>query len=97
VGQARLARRLTTIVPTMTLPEALETTSLHHVAGFRGWHGDNRVRLDIGEASSPAGSVHSRVLTVDDKPNSEMMSISVRRRNDLVNLWHLGALPGDSQ
>ena len=28
-----LARRLTTIVPAMTLPEAIETTRIHSVAG----------------------------------------------------------------
>ena len=32
-GTSRLARRLTTILPAMTLPEALETTRLHRVAG----------------------------------------------------------------
>jgi magnesium chelatase family protein len=31
-----LARRLTTILPTMTLAEALETTRIHRVAGLAG-------------------------------------------------------------
>jgi magnesium chelatase family protein len=31
-----LARRLTTIVPAMRLPEALETTRIHRVAGLTG-------------------------------------------------------------
>jgi magnesium chelatase family protein len=31
-----LARRLTTILPAMTLAEALETTRLHRVAGRTG-------------------------------------------------------------
>jgi magnesium chelatase family protein len=31
-----LARRLTTILPAMTLAEALETTRLHRVAGLTG-------------------------------------------------------------
>jgi predicted ATPase with chaperone activity len=31
-----LARRLTTILPTMTLPEAIETTRIHSVAGLTG-------------------------------------------------------------
>jgi magnesium chelatase family protein len=31
-----LARRLTTILPTMTLPEAIETTRIHRVAGRTG-------------------------------------------------------------
>jgi magnesium chelatase family protein len=35
-GQSRLAHRLTTILPAMTLPEALETTRLHRVAGRTG-------------------------------------------------------------
>src|SRR5262245_60520468 len=33
-----LARRLTTILPAMTLPEALETTRIHSVAGLTGDH-----------------------------------------------------------
>jgi magnesium chelatase family protein len=32
----RLARRLTTILPAMTLAEALETTRVHSVAGLTG-------------------------------------------------------------
>ena len=35
-GQSRLARRLTTILPAMTLDEALETTRIHRVAGLTG-------------------------------------------------------------
>ena len=31
MGQSRLARRLTTIVPAMRLAEALETTRMHRV------------------------------------------------------------------
>jgi magnesium chelatase family protein len=31
-----LARRLTTILPAMTLPEAIETTRTHRVAGLTG-------------------------------------------------------------
>jgi magnesium chelatase family protein len=31
-----LARRLTTILPAMTLPEAIETTRIHGVAGLTG-------------------------------------------------------------
>jgi magnesium chelatase family protein len=31
-----LARRLTTILPAMTLAEAIETTRLHRVAGLTG-------------------------------------------------------------
>ena len=31
-----LARRLTTILPAMTLAEAIETTRIHSVAGFTG-------------------------------------------------------------
>jgi magnesium chelatase family protein len=36
VGTSRLARRLTTILPTMTLAEAMETTRIHRVAGLTG-------------------------------------------------------------
>jgi magnesium chelatase family protein len=35
-GKAMLARRLPTILPAMTLPEALETTRIHSVAGLTG-------------------------------------------------------------
>jgi magnesium chelatase family protein len=35
-GTSRLARRITPILPSMTLPEALETTRLHRVAGLTG-------------------------------------------------------------
>jgi hypothetical protein len=61
-GKSMLARRLATILPAMTLAESIETTRIHSVAGFRGWHGDNRLRLGIGDAPSPAGSVHPRAL-----------------------------------
>jgi magnesium chelatase family protein len=36
VGQSRLVRRLTTILPAMSLAEALETTRIHSVAGLTG-------------------------------------------------------------
>jgi predicted ATPase with chaperone activity len=36
VGTARLARRLTTIWPAMSLADAIDTTPIHHVAGFTG-------------------------------------------------------------
>jgi Magnesium chelatase, subunit ChlI len=35
-GKSRLARRLTPILPAMTLPEALDTTRMHRVAGCTG-------------------------------------------------------------
>jgi magnesium chelatase family protein len=35
-GKSMLARRLTTILPDMTLAEAIETTRLHRVAGLTG-------------------------------------------------------------
>jgi magnesium chelatase family protein len=33
-----LARRLTTILPALTLPEAIETTRIHRVADLTGTH-----------------------------------------------------------
>jgi magnesium chelatase family protein len=36
VGTSMLARRLTTILPAMTLAEAIETTRIHSVAGLTG-------------------------------------------------------------
>jgi predicted ATPase with chaperone activity len=35
-GTSRLARRLTTILPAMTLAEAIDTTRIHRVAGRTG-------------------------------------------------------------
>jgi magnesium chelatase family protein len=35
-GQSLLARRLTSILPAMTLAEAIETTRIHRVAGLTG-------------------------------------------------------------
>jgi magnesium chelatase family protein len=35
-GKSRLARRLTTILPAMTLAEAIDTTRIHRVAGLTG-------------------------------------------------------------
>jgi magnesium chelatase family protein len=35
-GKSMLARRLTTILPEMTLPEAIETTRIHRVASLTG-------------------------------------------------------------
>ena len=35
-GISVLARRLTAILPAMTLPEAIETTRIHRVAGLTG-------------------------------------------------------------
>jgi magnesium chelatase family protein len=35
-GKSMLARRLTTILPAMTLAEALATTRIHRVAGLTG-------------------------------------------------------------
>jgi magnesium chelatase family protein len=35
-GKSNLARRLTTILPAMTLAEAIETTRIHRVAGRTG-------------------------------------------------------------
>jgi magnesium chelatase family protein len=39
-GKSMLARRLTTILPEMTLAEAIETTRMHRVAGLTGLTGD---------------------------------------------------------
>jgi magnesium chelatase family protein len=44
-----LARRLTTILPAMTLAEAIETTRIHSVAGLTG----NRMALVITRPFRP--------------------------------------------
>jgi magnesium chelatase family protein len=43
VGKSRLACRLTTILPAMSLAEAIETTRIHRVAGLTG----NRTALIV--------------------------------------------------
>jgi predicted ATPase with chaperone activity len=48
VGQSRLARRLTSILPPMRLAEALETTRIHRVAGLTG---DRAVSMTVYPAS----------------------------------------------
>jgi Magnesium chelatase, subunit ChlI len=54
-GTSMLARRLTTILPAMTLAEALATTRIHSVAGFTGAH---RLPADrAGVDSTPAAPV----------------------------------------
>jgi magnesium chelatase family protein len=35
-GIKTMARRLTTVLPEMTLPEAIETTHIHNIAGLTG-------------------------------------------------------------
>jgi predicted ATPase with chaperone activity len=52
-GKSMLARRLTTILPAMTLAEALETTRIHRVAGRTAG------RTALGTLPSAAGACHA--------------------------------------
>ena len=46
-GTSILARRLTTILPALTLAEAIETTRIHRVAGLTGDRGRPADRAGI--------------------------------------------------
>jgi magnesium chelatase family protein len=49
-GKSMLARRLTTILPAMTLAEAIETTRIHSVAGLTG---DRTILVRPGRFAPP--------------------------------------------
>jgi predicted ATPase with chaperone activity len=61
-----LARRLTTILPAMSLAEALETTRLHRVAGrtgtrtavvtMRPFHAPHHTISDVGRIGGPGAA-----------------------------------------
>jgi magnesium chelatase family protein len=57
-----LARRLTTILPAMTLAEAIETTRIHRVAGLTGdrtaWVTTRPFRAPHRHISAPIRKVH---------------------------------------
>ena len=48
-----LARRLTTILPAMTLAEAIETTRIHSVAGLTGLTGDRTAWVTTRPCRAP--------------------------------------------
>lgn len=48
-GKSRLARRLPTMLPAMTLAEALDTTCIHRVAGLMG---DRCIPADLADVES---------------------------------------------
>jgi magnesium chelatase family protein len=52
-----LARRLTTILPAMTLPEALETTRIHSVAGLTGLTGDRTALVTTRPFRAPHDTI----------------------------------------
>ena len=65
-----LARRLTTILPTMTLTEAIETTRIHSVAGLTG---DRTATADLTgvesiHAAHGAEATQDRTLDRDRYP-----------------------------
>jgi len=66
-GKSMLARRLTTILPAMSLAEALETTRIHSVAGLTG------ARTAV-VTTHPCRTPYLTILDVD------RVSLSVPRR-----------------
>jgi magnesium chelatase family protein len=52
-GKLRLARRLTTIPPAMTLAEAIGTTRIHRVAGLIGLTGDRTAVITTPPCRAP--------------------------------------------
>jgi predicted ATPase with chaperone activity len=53
-GKLMLARRLTTILPAMTLAEAIETTRIHRVASFTEGFTTGNSRMPSLPAACPA-------------------------------------------
>jgi ATP-dependent protease Clp ATPase subunit len=64
-GKAMLARRLTTILPAMTLAEALEATCIHRVAGLTGERTAWVTTRPCRAPHHPIGTVDSEALPVD--------------------------------
>jgi predicted ATPase with chaperone activity len=56
-----LARRLTTILPDMTLPEAIETTRIHSVAGLTGTARPSSPPARFGRRTTPSRTWSSSV------------------------------------
>jgi hypothetical protein len=67
VEKSMLARRITTILPTMTLAEALDTTHIHRVAGRTG----DRTALVI--ASPPSVQIDARCSGSHISPSRECL------------------------
>src|SRR5215475_4562634 len=71
-GKSMLARRLTTILPAMTLADALDTTRIQSVAGFT----DGRTALVTGR-QFPSGLCDSMALSTGNSSYGE----AVRERH----------------
>ena len=81
-----LARRLTTILPAMTLAEAIETTRIHGVAGLTGDRTAtaNRGRVESIHAAYGAQGTQYRTLdrergALDNREWGESMAAHVAR------------------
>lgn len=95
-GKTMLARRLPTILPELTLPEALETTKIHSVSGLLGkkgivierpfrspHHTISDIALIGGGAYPKPGEVslsHNGVLFLDELPEFKKSVLEVLRQ-----------------
>jgi magnesium chelatase family protein len=75
-----LAHRLTTILPAMTLPEAIDTTRIHRVAGLSG---DRTAFVTTRPFRAPHHAIsdvslaHHSVLFLDEQPESRRHVLEV--------------------
>jgi magnesium chelatase family protein len=82
-GKTMLARRLPTILPPLSLDEALETTKIHSVAGKLGNHTISDVALVGGGGHPQPGEIslaHNGVLFLDELPEYKRNVLEVMRQ-----------------
>ena len=70
VGKSMLARRLTTILPAMTLAEAIEATRLHSVSGLTGNHTATANRECVESIHAAHGAQATQYRTLDRERGS---------------------------
>jgi magnesium chelatase family protein len=95
VGKSRLARRLTTILPAMSLAEALETTGIHRVAGCIGdrtawvptrpFRAPHHTTSDVGligggQVPGEMSLAHNGMLFLDELPEFRRHVLEVLRQ-----------------
>jgi magnesium chelatase family protein len=92
-GKTMLARRIPTILPPMTLEEALESTRIHSVAGLLGpgrslvgtrpFRAPHHTIYDaglVGGGSTPRPLAHNGVLFVDELPEFRRDALEALRQ-----------------